>query len=364
MTQDISGRQPALINDLDETSAPELTKPDGALYEREFWAIQRHELIAAVADELMGNKARAQVRRILEPLDLVELSQIAGWADTVKRRGARDDDDEFTREFLDDADRNGANDTWHYVNMPLDAEEYSLERYPDFARPDDVVQIINESVRVLKGNSDRFSEVNALRLLTHLVGDVLQPVHCGCGYIDKSGAVAKIARDPVKIANKHLKHDQGGNKLILPVGTNGVSIHSYWDSRLGGSNPDIHDPESDGAEGDAVSSVVTPHLKERFVNKLRTMVEQDPGLSGGAEGEADAAPVEVWAEGWATDSLIAARSAYQGLKITGPNANNGSNYDVSWNGREEYDNRCKPLVIERMKLAASNLARMLDQIWK
>jgi hypothetical protein len=363
VSKDTSGAKlSATTNDTDTTTQPELTKPTGTLYEQEFWAIQRHELIAAVADELIGTKARTEVRRILEPLDIVELSQIAGWADTVKRRRPQPDDDDATVEFLED-DHNRANDTWHYVNTPLDAEEYSPERYPDFTRDDDVVQTINTCVSVLKGTSDRFSEVNALRLLTHLVGDVHQPVHCGCCYIDDSGAVARLVRDPVEIVEKQLEHDQGGNRVILPVGTHGVSIHSYWDSRLGGSNPNIHDPEADGAEGDAAADAEPPELKEKFVTKLLNMIAEDPSMAPNGEGEADASPVEQWAATWATDSLITARSAYETLTITGTNEQDERKYDVSWTSREDYDQRCKPLVIERMKLASRNLAKMLDTIW-
>lgn len=362
MGDETSGAKPSAApkND-DVTTASELTKPTGTLYAQEFWGIQRHELIAAVADELIGTKARTQVRRILEPLDLVELSQIAGWADTVKRRRPRPEDDAATVEFLED-DRNRANDTWHYVNTPLDAEEYSPERYPDFTRDDDVVQTINTCVSVLKGTSDRFSEVNALRLLTHLVGDVHQPVHCGCCYIDNTGNLARLARDPEEIVEKQLEHDQGGNRVILPIGVNGVSIHSYWDSRLGG-NPNIHDPEADGAEGDAAADAVPPEFKEKFVTKLLNMVAEDPSMAPNGEGEADASPVEQWAATWATDSLIAARAAYETLTITGTNAQDERKYNVSWTSREDYDSRCKPLVIDRMKTAARNLAKMLDTIW-
>ena len=356
MNDDIGAETALAATDIDET---ELTKPDGTLYEQEFWGIQRHELIAAVADDLIGSRARNEVRRILEPLGLIELSQIAGWADTVKRRRPRPDDDEFTRAFLED-NRNRANDTWHYVNMPLDAEEYSRTTYPEpLTRRDDVVQTINVCVRVLKGTSDRFSEVNALRLLTHMVGDVHQPVHCGCCYVDKSVEPARLVRDPEVVLENGLESDQGGNNIILPIGANGVSIHSYWDSRLGGSNPDI----DDDVAGDVASADVDPAFKQLFVNKLRNMIEQDPSLSEPAEGEADEPPVEEWAAAWATDSLVAARSAYETLEITGQNANDERKYDVSWSGRDAYDTRCKPIVIERMKLAARNLARMLDTIW-
>src|SRR3954463_8159920 len=198
-------------------------KGSGSLYDREFWAISRHELIGGAAEDLLSSQAREQVRRILEPLTADSLSDIAGWADTVKRRRPRPNDDEDTRAFLEDS-RNAKNDTWHYVNVPLGTEEYSRERYPAFTGDEDVVQMIREAVLVLKKKSNRFSELNALRLVVHLVGDVHQPVHVGCCYLEKTGGTVTLVTDPDEAATKHLPHDQGGNKLILPVGTGGISL--------------------------------------------------------------------------------------------------------------------------------------------
>ncbi len=40
-------------------------------------------------------------------------------------------------------------------------------------------------------------------------------------------------------------------------------------------------------------------------------------------------------------------------------------FDVEWAeaGREAYDPRCRPIVIDRMKKAASSLAALLNAIW-
>jgi hypothetical protein len=355
----------ANINPIDDDL--DLVMPEGGLYESEFWSISRHELLAGVAEELIKPKTAKEIRRIVKPLtDLGlpdSLSDLAGWADKIKKRGPRDDDDEDTKEFLSD-DRNKSRGVWHYVNLPLEAEGYSREEYPTLTRDNDVVQMINECVRVLTGKSGddepRFSELNALRLLVHLVGDVHQPVHVGCGFIDEDGEVPKLVRNPQTVVNKELNSDTGGNKLILPIGNSGYNLHSYWDSRLGGSNPDIHDPAADG-EGDA-DFVDDAELKRRFIGKLHRMIAQDPQpVAEGGKGEADTVDLEEWAPEWATESLIAARSAYQSLKITGPNE---KNYDVEWEGREAYDLRCKPIAIDRLKVAAQNLAAMLDAIWK
>src|SRR5215813_3094599 len=184
--------------------------------------------------------------------------------------------------------------------LPLDADGYSRQQYPEFTRDDDVVQIIGEGVRVLMGNSDRFSELNALRLVVHLVGDVHQPIHVACGYLDTENGGTVIVRDPLTAATKHLPNDRGGNNLILPFGSN-LSLHSYWDSRLGGNSID----DANGAEADVVE--ISPELRQRFINKLRFQLEQDATVDATVEsGVSDASALDLWAVTWASEALLAA----------------------------------------------------------
>jgi S1/P1 Nuclease. len=223
------------------TAAPARAQrpPVRTLYDREFWSIGRHELIAAAAEELLSPDAKTEVKKLLKPIG-VAFPDIAGWADEVKRRKPRRGDDPDTVDFLED-ERNAHADTWHYVDLPVGAHEYSRRTYPEFTRPDDVVQMLAESIKVLQGASDRFSVLNALRLTVHLVGDVHQPLHVGCGYLDRSTEVPRLTRDPAIASRKKLESDHGGNYLILPIGSKGPNLHAYWDGRLGGSAP-MHAP--------------------------------------------------------------------------------------------------------------------------
>ena len=102
-----------------------------------------------------------------------------------------------------------------------------------FTRSDDVVQMYRHCVLVLKGTSNRFSEVNALRLVGHLVGDIHQPLHIGCSFIDDSTTPPTMVFDQATIVSKNLKKksDTGGNKIKLP---NAGSMHSFWDGSLSG----------------------------------------------------------------------------------------------------------------------------------
>lgn len=342
-----------MLENTDETTDETLT--DGSLFEREFFGVTRHNLIAGTAENLLtSQKAKNKVRSLLEPL-FQTMADVGGWADEIKLSDPPDDAD--TRSFLAD-ERNANHHDWHFVNLPLGAEGYDRTLYPDFTRDDDVVQIIKESVEVLLGNSNRFSELNAFRLICHLIGDIHQPIHVGCGYIEKLGNTGNLVFDPIVIRQKNLKSDRGGNSLLLPVGS-GLSLHSYWDSKLGGNINNLFD--SDPLPED--TELKPQDLQTKAIRKLLDFIQQDEvdtGIEADDVSDAAISPTKL-AEIWTTASIKTAQEAYFSLKIEGKK---GDKFTVSWEGKEKYDARCVPLVIGQMKAAARNLAFLLDQIWK
>lgn len=340
----------------------ELSRENASLYASEFWGISRHELIAGVADRLLNQRAREEVERILAPLGGQSgLQEIAGWADRIKGGGASTDPDtaQFLRDFPNEESRD-----WHYVNLPVGVASYADAVRLEFTRNDDVVQMIGIMVRVLQGDSKVMSRLNALRWLVHLVGDVHQPMHVGCGFIDTTGNVPTLVSDPQAIRQKRLEHDRGGNSLILPVSGN-VSLHAYWDSRLPGS---IESEETGErvrtGEAATISGEIeeaSPELKRSFVTKLLTMLEeQGPAPGDDAVGLAETLPPDRWAEQWANVALLHARTAYDGLRIT--DKLGSGKYKVSWEGKTTYDKRCKPIVTVQLTSAAGNLAALLNTV--
>jgi hypothetical protein len=328
-----------------------LTRPEAGLFASEFWSVPRHMAIAGAAEQRLTDATRQAIARITAPLGGgVSIRSLAGWADNIKRPATAPNDPE-TVAFLAD-DRNKGQSTWHYVDIPCQADGYDRAKYPEFTRDEDVVQMIGQAVRVFTAGSTRFSELNALRLIVHLVGDVHQPCHVGCSYIDKSSTPAKIVLDPETAASKHLPDDIGGNRLLLPG--NG-SLHSYWDSKIGSLDAgddggDNHDHAHDFADA-------APELQAQAVQKLAAMTAALPPAPVAFDAPNDP---ERWAEGWATKSLIAAREAYRTLSITG--ASGSTNFKVSWEGKPAYDARCKPIANERLASAVRNLADLLDRI--
>jgi len=299
------------------------------------WGMRRHAAIATAAMErLQSQRARDEITRILDEGGDGSLGEAARWADRL--RSSDRPRDPATERFL--ASNRGFS-AWHYVNLPLGLDGYDRERYPEFTRRDDVVQIILRCVEALRspGPRARFEEIIALRWLTHLAGDVHQPVHVGCGFIANAAtSQARLVVDPDEVVG--LPSDLGGNELRLPIGT---SLHKFWDSQLG---PDFV-PDPINAESD-----------EPLVRALVAAPAPAP-----AEDETD---VEGRVIGWANASLEAAREAYRSLRIVGFSPSDEGDYPVDWEGEAAYRQRCSPIVSARMGAAASNLAALLDTIWR
>lgn len=299
------------------------------------WGMRRHAAIATAAMErLQSASAREAILRILDESGEPSLGEAARWADRL-RSGDRPHDPATDR-FLGER-RNREHARWHYVNLPLGLDGYDRQRHPEFTRSDDVVQMILLCVESLRnpGPRARFEEINALRWLSHLVGDLHQPVHVGCSYIANARTdQARFVTEPAEAVG--LPSDRGGGELFLPIGAN---LHSFWDSQLG---PDL--------VPDAVNAPSDLALVQELVRAPAPAAVNE---------EADT-PSQVI--GWANASLAAARAAYQSLWITGFRPQQGD-YRVEWEGETAYRQRCAPIVSERMAAAASNLAALLDSIW-
>ncbi len=318
------------------------------------WSVNRHQLIAGAAEHLLASKARTKVKAILAPLNGQTITDIAGWADQIKRRQPQPTDDPDTVVFLTDH-RNDGNASWHYVDLPAGADQYSRERYPGFTNDEDVVQMIQASTQVLMGTSTRFSRLNALRLVVHLVGDVHQPLHVGCSYIGQKNGKDTLVFDPAKAIG--LPSDQGGNTILLPTGGSGTAMHSYWDSGLPGH---IDTPPADLANTATVDTNSQANELDVMIQKLLHQIHTYQNSSSAAHLlEAPAITPDKWAISWATESLLQARQAYKGISIQ---QKIGQKYKVNWEDKTAYEKRCTPIVSERLTAAARNLAKLLNTV--
>jgi S1/P1 nuclease len=297
------------------------------------WNAEGHAAVGMVAAQNLTPDARKQVIKILGSDDL---ASIASWMDQLRsayfHTGPLGEDPEalkFNAEFP-------KNNTWHYVDLPLGTKVYE----PDgpFARPDDVVHMIEVAVSVLEGGGDkRITKLEALRMLVHFVGDEHQPLHVGNGFFDVSadGSV-KLVMDPAAV--KDLPNDKGGNADFYGPGKYD-ELHAYWDTNI----------VEKVAGGSKEAADLAPALE-----KMAT----DAGAGWKSAGD-----YHHWAEGWATESLAAARTAYAGITFGAETPDpKGGIKSIKITLPANYDEVCVPLAKERLAKAGYHLAEILNAI--
>jgi hypothetical protein len=308
--------------------------------------IPRHNLITKAAFQLLNEDTQTKVEELLL-LGGTNSNNWGGWADQIK--GANPPNDTETKKFLS-ATKNKKHKTWHYVNLPLETASYKKAETDGFTRPDDVIQMYKACVKVLKDplHEKRFSEVNALRLVGHLVGDIHQPLHIGCGFIDDSTNPPTIVFDPQTVLNKNLKnhHDTGGNKIKLPQSGN---LHSFWDGSLSGPVNSI----------DLLAAAVSPkelQLLLEIINGAKQL-----GKKSAATAALAVTPLEDLAQIWAEESVKISKQAYKNIVMI---KKVGGDYEVKFKTtKNAYINKFRPVIIKQMKLAARRLADLLNAIY-
>ena len=92
------------------------------------------------------------------------MASVASWADQV---------------------RTEADERWHYVNMPPEADCHYVPAR-DCPNGECVVGAIERQVAILRSKAPDDERLRALKYLIHFIGDVHQPLHAGHGE-DKGG---------------------------------------------------------------------------------------------------------------------------------------------------------------------------------
>jgi len=176
------------------------------------WGNDGHRTVGAIADQLIkGSAAEKQVQALLLPGE--SLSSIATWADCVKGTYCGPQSDEMVAYTT----ANPKHAEYHYTDVP-----YQLAHYEDHGvgtADHDIVQTLKQCIAVLQGqgnattNPHNFTPRQALLMLTHLTGDIAQPLHVGEGYVGKNGGF--VVPTQTQLDDKEAFATQGGNNLLL-----------------------------------------------------------------------------------------------------------------------------------------------------
>ncbi len=269
------------------------------------WGPEGHQDVGAIADQLIaGTPTAKKVRQILGGT----LQTAAVWADCARgvegstgqwaypKPGVYKDCAIYENPASKAAmvafvDRNASrcgfrvsstqcrHKAYHFVDLPLAHTHYD-PALPGTA-PNDLVHATGAAISVLKGAKSAApfniqGQREALRLLTHYVGDLHQPLHVGAIYLDDAGA----SLDPANPKDAHDHGNAGGNQISIE----GRNLHALWDDIPAKMHKDLL-----GGAGRAQARQVATQA-----------------------GNPDQWPTE-----WASDTAAEASKAFEGLTIGG-----------------------------------------------
>jgi hypothetical protein len=248
------------------------------------WGSDGHRAIAAVAFTHLNATAHNAVMAILNSTNIPEvttLTDAATWPDDIKSGHPP-----FRAASIITLGRHQlrralpSSRRWHYVNYPLDGPSYTLSGA--FSRPDDIVHQIRLCIDVLQQPPGAgLNKKEALAFLTHLVGDLHQPLHVACGYYTLNSLnIAQLVTNPTQPHDAF--HERGGNGLRWMSGQTEKNFHSFWDNDLVSAN---------GSTEVLLQSRLALHW-------------QNAGLLP------DAGAIKSWPAYWANQSIAKARAVY------------------------------------------------------
>jgi len=318
------------------------------------WGSPGHQYVGNLAWALLNPNARHRVRQLLGPN--VTLGEAAVWPDCVRSVNGSPstsfhyDSDQFTpdacavfgntpsevQRMTGYASRNWTNcdyaghnikchQSFHFADINVREHETYDETFFG-AEPYDVVHAITAAVTVLKCKPSQVCPVpqpfsiidkrEALFLLAHFVGDVHQPLHVGAVYLDANNAEG----------DDQGRATTGGNSLLLSPGDKADNLHHAWDTVSVGTTP------TSLAKSQAC-----------LISPLPNPTAEPP-------------------EKWASESVVAARRAYEHVSFT-PDGTLPDKWDVQFENKPEYSKDRRTAQAQRLIAGGARLAAILNSIW-
>ncbi|MEQ6118941.1 S1/P1 nuclease [Reichenbachiella sp. MALMAid0571] len=149
------------------------------------WGKTGHRVVGQIAYNHMTKKARKNVQKILGN---ESLAMASFWMDNIKS------DKNYDYQYY-----------WHFATIP-DSLTYEQAGTPDEG---DVIIMLQALIEQLKTKKFTYEgELHAIRCITHLIGDIHQPLHVGNG------------------------KDKGGNDVKLKYMYETSNLHRVWDSGI------------------------------------------------------------------------------------------------------------------------------------
>ena len=156
-----------------------------AIFQAYGWGVTGHRASGLIAEQHLSAKAKKKIRELLGQESLAMAST---WMDEIRS--------DSTYNFMTD---------WHWVTIETGQTYDQSKKNPN----GDVIMTIERIVAELKTHKlDKKKEIEYIRILIHLVGDLHQPLHVGCC------------------------DDQGGNRAKVKWFRGDSNLHRVWDSDM------------------------------------------------------------------------------------------------------------------------------------
>jgi len=271
------------------------------------WGGDGHRAVGAIADRLLkGTNAEKQIAALLLPGET--LQSIANWPDCVKGTYCGPQ----SPEMVEYTNANPKHSEYHYTDVP-----FQLEHYHDHGvgtSEHDIVQTLKQAIAVLQGKTDpalnphKFTKRQALILLTHMVGDIHQPLHVGAAFVSKDGKFV-VPKTHAEVDEAAIFDSRGGNNLLLD------------DERLTRLSDAVIPPGEPKPIREGVPKALTKPFHSYWdsttvdyaFRRIRTRTPDqfaDAAIAGKPAIQANTGELATWPYQWADDSLVASKIAY------------------------------------------------------
>jgi hypothetical protein len=320
------------------------------------WSWPGHEVVGALASQMLTPNAQASVTPLLRGYSL---AVAATWADCAKSvvrsktggiyyyayqhgtftpSACTAFETDAEKPLLEDfAKRNWTNcvyvgsnpchEAWHFSDIAVERDGYDPKDVG--ANPHDIVHAINACVAVLRGGQAPApfhikDKSEALFLLAHYVGDLHQPLHVGAVYLSPNGALV----DPDAAHPFDPKTATAGGNAILD-GTK--KLHADWDG-------------------------ISQSISTTGSADMLAAAKAVPATPSAASGWAGA----KWAATWASDTVQQAHKAFANQTFAGDGA---GQWTVDFSA--DPDARAHRADLQKIQLqrAGKRLADLLNAIW-
>jgi len=268
------------------------------------WGPTGHITVATIAQGLLGDHASQEVLKLLPDND-GQLAEIANWADQVKDEPAY----EWSKSL-------------HFINTPdwkcdyIRSRDCFTDEYKNFC-VDTAIQNYTKRVQDSKLSFDQQNE--ALKFLTHFVGDIHQPLHVG------------------------FTSDEGGNTETGKFLDHSTTLHDVWDTYI------IDELISEKFSGN--DSALPVYLLEQIQSGIYS--GQVPTWQSCFSSTAD----NACSPQWANESVLYACN-YSYVEANGK-THIKNDFDLAM----DYYDRNVPIVELQLAKGGVRLANILNLIW-